>query len=891
MFAILRRTPLPTLVGLLLVPMNVLSPSSGQAAPDGLDPEQFSPAGRQAEQALQEFDAFYQEHYFSKGHSPGNMSGTGYLPYQRSRWFYEQNRNHRGEVDPQRRWAAYLRSREMALGQSGKRMAAAWESWGPDTLNDLGGRILSHAFHPNDSQVLFVGSNGGGLWKTVDGGAQWFPLTDQIPSLRISSIAINPQDPDQILIGTGSGWANTLNLKPGVGVLRSTDGGLTFQPTNFSYPFNESAGVSTYDLVWDPTDGSRIHLAATNGTWLSTDGGLNWILRISGETSALVLNKSAPQTVYAAVQGDGIYRSTNSGQSYTRLSNGLPNGTVMAQTSLTICDGSPDVLYTAIAHSTTLGLEGLYRTNDGGDTWMKLNGTPNFMCQPGQSTGCVGWLFNAIQVSPVDPDLLLVGGVQAWRTENGGQSWTWHDYLSNGIGVNNDGLTYVDHFAFGFDPSDDTTVYAFNDGGVFKSTDSGQWWDPACTGLVTSMIYRVASFSGDGNQLVAGFQDHGLQRLDHTGGNTRWTRWTTNDGCAVNWDHDNVNIIYGDLQNGNHVKSFSSGTFAAQPIGINAGIMESGPFISPTVIHPTDDLTLYTASTSRIYKTTNGGTNWSVSANAANVMTIGLDRVNPDIVYAHAYTSSSWTIWRSFNAGASWAPINHSTIPTWRVTDLEACPFTSGVVYATRNSAFPNSDHVKKSFDFGATWTNITGNLPDIFTYAIAISPFNADHLYLATELGVFVSTNAGGSWQQWNDGLPFVYAHDIHYHEATRTIRLATLGRGVWVSPAMDALPTAVGPPQTAAFFRIQSVGPTPFGSSVTLRYELLRDLPVSVAVFNTMGQRIQDLGWAQVGVGLQSVTWDGRDARGVTVASGPYFVQISAGGVAETRRVLLVR
>lgn len=883
--------------GALVLTAGVPASSPGAQGPDSATMPVFDPDmadGVRARAAIDYFESYFDATYFSKGRALDEMKHTGYLPYVRTRYFWEQHRDETGAVHPARRWDAYRASKARLLEDGAYRLTASWASLGPNTMTGNGGRLLCHAFHPNDPQTIYAGSNSGGLWKTTNGAQSWEPVTDQLPSMRVSSVAINPQNPDEMLIGTGAGWAVTIALLPGVGVLRSEDGGMTWSPTGFAYPFNESNGVSTYDLVWDPVDPNRVHLAATNGLWLSTDSGESWTLKLSGECSAVILANSSPNVVFAAVQGQGIYKSTNSGDSYSLLSGGgLPPGGQFHQTSLTVCESFPNTLYAAIADPVSLGLLGLYRTDDGGQTWTPIPNVPNFLCQP-SSTSCVGWLFNAIGVSPVDPDLLLCGGVQLWRTDDGGATWTWHDYLSNGATGGNDGLAYVDFFGFGFEPGNPGTVYAFNDGGCFKSLNAGQLWDQANTDLVTGMFYRIASAETDGNQIIGGTQDHGLHKLDHTDGNLEWTRWTTNDGAAVNVDHTNANIIYGDVFFGIHYKSFTgASTYEPNPLQIMNGINETGAIIAPTVMDPEVANVLYTASVSKIYKTVSGGSFWITKADIPNVRTLAIDRVNPDVIYAHAYDNSTWQLWRSSDSGDSWSQITHPTIPTWRVTDMETDPSNEGVIYATRNSAFSGSDHVKKSTDHGSTWVDVTNNLPDVFTNAIAISPFTPEHVYLATDLGVYLSTDAGATWQEWNDGLPLVYASDIHYHASTRTIRVATIGRGVWMSPAADAEVTAVADtlPAHDPAFAVLDASPNPSHGETKVRYRL--DVPgrVEIRIFNALGQAIDTIASAEMPAGVHRVTWGGRNARGDTVPAGTYFVRVSVGRVAQSRRVVRLR
>ncbi len=843
------------------------------------------------EALIEYWDQYFQENYFDKGYTPEKMKGTGYAPYMRARWFYEMRKDHTGAIPPLQRWQAYLDSKHQLL-EKGTALTANWENLGPNTIDTLGGRMISHAFDPEDPEIIWAGSGSGGLWKTTNGGDSWAPASDGIPDLRVSSVAVNPNDRNEIIIGTGIGVNTTLNLRPGVGVLKSSDGGLTWQATNFA--FQQAQGVSTYELLWDAALPGRVFLAATNGLWFSDNNGASWIpTALQSQVTDIVINKQDGNILYAAQRGVGIFKSTNSGNSWSLLSNGLPAGTNIHLTSLAICDSFPDVLYCGISTPTSWGLQGFYKTIDSGNSWTRLNNTPWVVCQPGSTTNCQGWFVNICAVSPTDPDLVFFGGVQFWRSADGGNSWTWHDYLSNGTGGGNAGLVYVDQWDIGFHPEDESTIYIFNDGGVQKSTNGGIWWERKNNNLVTAQLYRSASARTEPTFMVGGFQDHGLQRVLNTDESLLWKRMTTFDGAVCIIDPTNSNILYMNWNAGTIWKSVNKGASVFQ---IMNGINEGGPWIPPLVMDPQNTNVLYTAGNNNIYKTSNGGAFWGTIANIPAVNTIAIDAVNNNYVYAHAYTpQGTWALWRSSDAGSNWEqiPDNSTTnIPTWRVTDLEVDPNQSGVLYATRNSVFPNNDHVKKSTDFGQTWVDITNNLPDIPTNAIAVSPFNGDHLYLATDLGVYLSTNAGNSWQEFNDNLPLVYAFDIHIQPGDSTARIATSGRGVWKTK-LAGIATGITDtnPELIADFGLESNYPNPFNPSTTIPYRLGKNSFISATIYNELGQAVKEIYSGYQTAGKHTLQWDGTNTYEQPVASGVYFLRMVSGGIAKTVKLTLLR
>jgi len=887
------RPPLLLALGFLLL----ASPSArAAAARDGFDQDAPDPAtaGGQARLEIKRWETYFQTKFFDGGRSVSEMRGTGFAPFSRARWFWESRADHTGAIRNDELWRRFLESKQRLLAKSTAVPAAQWTTLGPSTMSNLGGRMLCYAFHPARPETIYAGANSGGLWRTTNGGDDWLPLTDQIPAMTVSAIAVNPSAPNEMLIGTGWGWFVALTGYSGVGVLRSTDGGLTWDPTSLAYP--QSAGVGIYDVVWDPLDASRVHIAANNGVYRSTDGGLTWGLSRSGDCTALVIHPTNSSILYAAFQGGGLFRSTDAGATYLPFGSGLPPAATIQQTSLAICRDVPNTLYTIVTDAATFGMKGLYKSTSGGALWTQVTSIEDVLCQPMSTTNCIGWLFNAISVAPDNPDHVIAAGVRVGRSTDGGATWVYRDAVSNGLLA--PGVIYVDSFAFGWHPTNAGVVYGFNDGGVFKSTDAGLNWEPKSSGLQTALLYNIASAATDPDFVVAGTQDHGIQKLDHSGGNLAWTRWTSGEGGPANIDFVSEQVVYGVVNSGTHVKSFNgASTYDEPPNMINVGITEPGRFLAPTVMNPLDRRVLWTASTQKIYKTTNRGALWVPQSNIPNVVTIAIDHVDPSVVYAHAYDQSTWQLWRTTDAGAAWTQLTDASIPAWRVTDLEADPTIGGVVYATRNSAFAGNDHVKRSTDWGVTWSDATGDLPDVPTNAIAISPFAPEHLYVATDLGVYLTTNGGVNWNEWNDGMPVAYASDIHYRPQDRTLRVATIGRGAWKSLAFDAIVTAVpaeppaapGSPGASDALRI-GAAPNPFSESTRIAFDISHRSAVEVAIFNASGQRVAELLDAPRDAGRHELDWNGCDANGRRVRAGVYFARITAGGLAHATRITVL-
>ncbi len=761
-------------INLLFISLSILFFISGKAFSQALQ-DPFDPnflAGKSNGEIIRAmityWDNYYDVNFYSQGIIPG--SGTGYNPYQRWKWLTENRLDENGEIPHLARWQAF---KEIQATMDG--FPQSWTSFGPTNIS---GRILSYAFDPNNSQILWVGSASGGLWKTTNGGNTWKPMTDHIPSLAVSSVAINPKNSQSMLMGTGEGYRN-IDAVHGLGVLKSTDGGATWDTTSFAY--EKSLSVSTFGMVWDPVNTNNVYLAATNGIWKSGDAGETWTQKKTGRATAIVIDKNAPSTLYAAIESSGIYKSIDNGQKWTAITIGLPAATSIGFTSLAICDAFPNVLYTGIANKSTNGLEGFYKTSNGGNNWVKLANAPNFYSTQ-------GWYDNVTAVSPADTTLIFAGGVNLYRTTDGGTNWPT-------VGG---GVVHPDQHSFAFDPSNSQTVYAFTDGGVFKSTDSGVNWVGKNAGLVTFQFYAIASALTNTDLVSGGTQDQGTNILNAGDGNTQWNRWIGADGMVTNIDYTNNDIMYGEKQKGNHQKTIDGGN---PTFSINTGIPRDskgyrGPWVTPVVMDPVNPQVLYTISLNSIYKTTSGGqkisgsngwTNkWGFPAvGTGSTNPIAIDMVDNNIVYV--FVSSTKSVLRSSDAGTSWAPTE--TSPGSKTSDLEADPDTKGALYATQ-STYTRGQQIWTSADSGNTWVNISNNFPPTPAQSIAItkaSDTNVKQIYVGTDLGVFMTFDSDYYWLEFNGELPYVVIDDIHFHPVDKTVRVGTHGRGYWNTKALE--------------------------------------------------------------------------------------------------------
>ncbi len=828
----------------------------------------------------------YKELFESANGSIHDLRGTGFMPYERLRAFHEQRMNEDGVVDNGRRVEQYLDLLEnYAKSRSGNPIAE-WESVGPSMLETYGGRAISHAFDPVLADKFWVGSASGGLWLTEDGGENWVPKSDQIPSTGIGAIAIHPSITETMLIGTGEGFSVAgLLIKPGSGIYRSTDGGNSWEPTSFST--NLSAGISIMDLEWHPTRHNEVWAASTNGLYKSENEGRTWSLVWGDGTNhqnfiinEVIIHEDRPDRIFVAIEGKGIYRSDNGGEDFTLLSNGLPVSGLNI-ISLTQCKRVPDVMYTSIISLSNFSLLGVFKTTDGGDSWVRLPSAPDAPCSPQFQNVCQGWYNNIISVSPTDPEHVVFGGVTLWRSRDGGTSWIQKDRLTClNCHIPPACKTYVDHHDFGFSPVDTNMLVSISDGGVAISRDRGNCFEETSNGMMTGQFLAIASSRINPSVIIGGLQDHGLQGVNTDNG-LEWYKWGYFDGSDVEVHSNNENIFYGTWYDGTYWKVDRRSSVLASQINANMNLNENaGTYFAPLAIHPDNGEVLLGATQAKLYKSTNGGTSWFPKLNASIISDIRFSEADPNYAYAAAWTNV-WSFYRSEDAGETWTQTLGA--PGWRVTDIKTSATDPLTVFATRNSVNPNTPHVYKSTDGGETWVPIQGDMPDITTNALAVDFGNDDIIYCATDLGVFITENGGSNWTLFNEGMPITYVFDIEFNPADNSLIAGTYGRGVWKSEAYDPEVSSTGELEEGLSL---DISPNPATNNIQIRIGSTYSGPAQIRLVNRMGTEVAELYQGNISGDFQ----ERFDIPLNLLGANTYFVQVVIGGMYYTRKLVLM-
>lgn len=639
-----------------------------------------------------------------------------------------------------------------------------WEPIGTAEVPGNGGgagRINAMAFDPNNSDIIYLASAGGGLWKSTTNGG-WQPLSDFLPVTSTADVAIDPTNSNTIYLATGDGygyeiyWQNDNDFWGGVysaGVFKSTDGGGTWSPTGLSY--NQDNTEIIQRLVIHPTKPNILLAATRNGIYRTEDGATTWTLADSSHCYDFAFNPNHPDTIFTANNQKNILWTTDAGLTWSvRDSNVVKNG----RSSIEISAANENMIYVFYTDNNNATVK-LKCSNDAGLTWIN---------KQAPSAGFYGYYDTDFAVSSVNENYLIAGGITHAISNNGGSSWqsasVYTPYTANNY-------VHADGHCVAFLPGSTDVLFSGNDGGLFKSTDFGENWSDLSSNLMIAQIYRMGSSETNPDVIYSGWQDNGSNKWD----GTSWIQVYYADGMEALVDYTDENIAYVETQYGGLVKTMDGGaTFQY----ISPG---GGGWITPYTIDPVDHNTLYYGGSYDVYKTTNGGNNWQqTSANlGSECFWIAVSPADHNYVYACALDK----IKRSADAGGSWTDIT-GTLPVGTVgMNYIAVSNNDPLHVWVAFSGYSDGNKVFHSEDGGATWSNVSGTIPNVPVNTIVYENDSPDGLYIGTDIGVFYRDNSLADWVPYMTGLPNVMVHELEINYTASKLRAATYGRGLWES------------------------------------------------------------------------------------------------------------
>ena len=709
---------------------------------------------------------------FKKTNSTGNT--VGYNPYARELDFLLQRTINDSVFNANSLYIEWLKEKKKKNNNDN----ANWVSKGPINTPIIlsngkkrgNGRINCIAFDPINADIIWVGSPSGGLWKTEDGGITWSTTTDDLPVIGVSSIAINPLDNNIMYIVTGDANASDTYS---IGVLKSNDKGVSWNTTGLSYFVDNEQRANK--VIINPNHPDSVFAVTNTNIMLSIDAGNNWSsVGIVGRWRDIEFKPGNPYVIYAAKQSNGgsdVYRSKNGGATWNIINSGVASSG-KDRPLLAVTPANPNVIY-ALYSATDDSFHGLYKSSNSGDSWTLQSNSPNILGRDvdGTSSGGQSWYDLSLGVSTVDENLVYVGGINIWKSNDGGVSWN----IDANSGNNQQLYSYmhVDQHALEFNPLNDI-AYAGNDGGIYEYSKNMNKWVDISDGLEISQFYKLGLSRSNGNRLVAGAQDNGTEMLT---GNT-WDAIMGGDGMECMIDHYNENIIYAEFQYGGMRKSTTGGSNwnNIKPVDYE------GAWVTPYKMHPNNN-NLIVAGYDEVYRSISAGAFWdSISYNVSGgqaLRVIALAPSNEDYIYAASYTR----IKVSDDAGGNWVNIKQG-LPNYSITDIAVSHSNPNHLWVSFSGY--NSDHkIYESKDMGATWQNITNSgLPNLPVNCIVPQESSNNTIFVGTDVGVYYKNDDANSWSPFMNGLPNVIVRELEIHYGKGTISAATYGRGVWESP-----------------------------------------------------------------------------------------------------------
>ncbi|MFO0838134.1 MAG: hypothetical protein U1D55_06365 [Phycisphaerae bacterium] len=659
---------------------------------------------------------------------------------------------------------------------------AAWIEHGP---NNVGGRTRALVIHPTNSQRMWAGAVSGGIWYSADGGLTWTPVNDDLPNLAICALAIDPTNPNILYAGTGEGLFNG-DAIGGAGVYKSTDGG-----ASWSRLASTAAWDNVCRIAISPTNGDVLLVAKRYGGILrSTDGGATWSTRLSAQGSYQVVfhptdgNQAVAHVLdYDFTVSDWYHRavySTDGGLSWTTVTGGLSrqNG-FYSRIELAYAPSQPSTVYASCAANNGQ----IWRSTDNGHSYTQQSTTP---------TSGVNWYANPIWVDPTNPNFLLTGGYDVYKSTDGGLTLA---KISAGYLLTvqpHPDIHFFTH-APGFNGTTNRRVWVCTDGGMFyadniyaASTSSG--WTRRYDTYRTTQFYGGA---GDGptNRLVGGTQDNGSLVVNTPSTSAGLT--FGGDGGFSAIDPTNANYVYGEYVYLQIHRSTNGGTSAAY---IDSGLADAGSaanFIAPFILDP-NDANVMLAGGHSLWRSGNvkaATPTWQTirAAGTDNISAIAVTRGNPNAIWIGL---NNGEVWRSSGTSPStltWTAVDNNAaadpLPNRYVTRILVDPDDANRVIVAFGGFSP--DNLYRTLNGGASWADITGSgatgLPSAPIRGVARHPVVRNWLYVGTEVGIFASSDAGATWATTNLGPATVSVDEVVFlHQSTRLLA-ATHGRGLY--------------------------------------------------------------------------------------------------------------
>lgn len=695
-------------------------------------------------------------------------------PLEKNAWRFQMRKDENGNI-PFGAIVNAKRQLDQIQSKLHKPMDAGingWEWLGP---GNIGGRIRTIAINPNVPNVMYVGGVSGGIWRTDNGGGSWYPISDFIANLAITSIVMDPTNPLVMYAATGEGFGN-IDALQGAGIFKSTDAGLTWVqlPSTANPQWGYVNRLSHHPTL------SNVLLAATgSGVYRTTDGGASWGNVLSVNALQVKYHPINPSRVLCGTSSD-FYLSTDGGLNWTQQT----IGSSKLPSSPGRCEGDFAQSDISIYVNIDINLGEIWRSTNSGQTWeLRNTGTGYF---GGQSQG---WYDNAIWIDPGNSNFIVFSGRNLQRSTDGGKNLTKIGGDTSGTmiySVHPDIHAIIPHPQY--NGTTNKTVFIGCDGGIYRTDDitsasltSG--WYYLNNNLGITQFY-AGSAAPDGSIIAGGAQDNNRLHYTPNKGINGWYEGKNGggDGTTTAVDYTNPNRIFMATTGLSIARSDDMGkTYTFKTNGISAS--DIGAWVSPLVMDPNDHNTLVAGGT-QLWKTTDAAENWvSIGkAIAGNPQCTALDiaKNNSNDIWA-GYTDG--TISRSIDGGTNWQAVQIASMPKTAVTDIAINPNIISEVMVTFGGYA--SGRVWFTSDGGLTWQQRSNSLPYIQVNTVKFHPLNPDWVYIGTDLGVFASEDKGITWSALpvfasNEGPVNVEVAELFWQGIDKLVA-ATHGRGMF--------------------------------------------------------------------------------------------------------------
>ncbi len=676
----------------------------------------------------------------------------------------------------------------------------------------MSGRVSDIEHHPTNAQIIYIGTAGGGVWKSFDGGVTFTSIFDD-HCQSIGAVAVDPSNPDNsIWVGTGEVWTRN-SVSIGDGIYHSSDGGKSW--TNLG--LKKSERISSIEI--DPKDPNTVYVGVLGALWSdseergvykTTDGGKTWnkIFYVNATTgcSELIMDPQNPNTLYAAFWefrrtaysfnsgglNSALYKSTDGGKTWNKIHTGFPAGK-LGRIAVALAPSKPSTLY-AVIEAEKDSEKGLYRSDDSGATWKFLNGDFALVVRP--------FYFSRITVDPKDPEIIVKAGLFGSFSRDGGKTF-------RGLGS-----MHADIHDITFDPNNSQNLYAATDGGFYRSANSGITMEHA-ENLPVSQFYHVTIDNREPYFVYGGLQDNnswfgpssspgGIEARD-------WELVGAGDGFRVYPHPTQPEIVYSEMQGAEAVWRFNTKTEQLKVIkpyqgknddklrfNWNTPITTSkhSPnrlYIGSQYLHLSNDMgdswtrispDLTTNDAKKLNQENSGGLSKDNSGaeNHCTIFTIAESSSNEKIIWIGTddgqvqLTQDGGTTWTNVTANIIGLPAN-----TW-CYHIEASTFAPGIAYAVfeGHTTGDFKPYVYKTNDFGKSWTSIANDQIGSFARCIQEDYINPNVLYLGTEMGLYITLDGGANWSRFTNKVPAVAVHHLEMHPEKNDLILATHGRGI---------------------------------------------------------------------------------------------------------------